>query len=76
MQFIKFNRETGFYGIRAATVAMKWFGKHVSTIDAVFSVGPLQRNYLTNKRRYSSVLSSEFSVEDSQAKFVEDKKTS
>jgi hypothetical protein len=29
--------ETVFYGVRAATVAMQWFGKHVSTMeDGVF----------------------------------------
>jgi hypothetical protein len=27
------NRETVFYGVRAATVAMQWFGKHVSTME-------------------------------------------
>jgi hypothetical protein len=66
--------ETVFYGVRAATVAMQWFGKHVSKMEAVFSAGSLQRSYLKNKRRYSSVLSSEFSVEDSHGKFVEDLK--
>jgi hypothetical protein len=27
---------TVFYGVRAASVAMQWFGKHVSNIEAVF----------------------------------------
>jgi hypothetical protein len=49
---------------------MKWFIKHVSTIEAVFSVGSVHRNYLKNKRLYDSILSSEFSVEDSHGKFV------
>jgi hypothetical protein len=31
------NRETVFYEVRAATVAMQWFGKHVSKMeDGVF----------------------------------------
>jgi hypothetical protein len=33
--------------------------------ETVFSVGSVQRNYLKNKWRYCSVLTSEFSVEDS-----------
>jgi hypothetical protein len=33
---------------------MQWFNKHVSAIEAVFSVGSVQRSYLKNKRRYSS----------------------
>jgi endonuclease/exonuclease/phosphatase family metal-dependent hydrolase len=35
------QQQTVFYGVRAATVAMQWFGKHVSTREAVFSVGPV-----------------------------------
>jgi hypothetical protein len=53
---------------------MQWFGKHVSTIEAVFSVGSVQRSYLKYKRRYSSVLRSEFTVEESHGKFIEDLK--
>jgi hypothetical protein len=30
------STETVFYGDRAVTVAMQWFGKHFSTIEAVF----------------------------------------
>jgi hypothetical protein len=33
---IKPQQQTVFYEVRAATVAMQWFGKHVSTIEAVF----------------------------------------
>jgi hypothetical protein len=56
-----------FYGVLAATVDMQWFGKQVSTIEALFSVGCVQR-------RYSSFLSSEFSVQGRHRKFVEDLK--
>jgi hypothetical protein len=31
------NRKNVFYVVRAVTVAMQWFGKHVSTIEAVFA---------------------------------------
>jgi hypothetical protein len=51
---------------------MQWFDKHVSTTEAVFSMGSVQRSYLKNKQRYDSVLSVEFSVGDSHGKFVED----
>jgi hypothetical protein len=34
--------ETVIYDVRAVTVAMQSLGKHVSTIDTVFSVGSLQ----------------------------------
>jgi uncharacterized membrane protein len=57
------NRETFFYGVRAATIDMQWLGKHVSTTEAVFTAGSVQRSYLKNKCRYDSVLSSKFSVE-------------
>jgi hypothetical protein len=30
--------ESVFCGVHAATVAMQWFSKHVSTTEAVFSV--------------------------------------
>jgi hypothetical protein len=36
----------------------------------VLSMGSVQRSYLDDERRYSSVLSYEFSVEDRQEKFV------
>jgi hypothetical protein len=52
------DRESVFYGVRAANIAMQWFGKHVSTIETVFSMGSVQRNYLKKKRHYDSVLSS------------------
>jgi hypothetical protein len=29
----KLQQQTVFYGVRAATVAMQWFGKHVSTME-------------------------------------------
>jgi hypothetical protein len=46
-------------------------GKHASRIiGTVFSVGSVQRSYLKNKRRYDSVLSSEFAAEDSHGKFA------
>jgi hypothetical protein len=64
------NKETVFYRVCAATVAMQWFGKHVSTIEAVLHAA-VQRSYLKKKRLYDSVLSSEFSVEDSHGKFVD-----
>jgi hypothetical protein len=32
----KSQQQIVFYGVRAATVAMQWFSKHVSTIEAVF----------------------------------------
>jgi hypothetical protein len=38
--------------------------------ETVFSVGSVQRSYLKDKRRYMTV--TEFSVEDSHGKFVED----
>jgi hypothetical protein len=53
---------------------MQWVGKHFSTIEAVFSVGSVQKSYLKNKLRYSPVLSSDFSGGDSHWKFVEDMK--
>jgi hypothetical protein len=37
----------------------------------VFFVGSVQRNYVKNKRRYGSLLSSEFSVGDSHEMFVD-----
>jgi hypothetical protein len=48
------NRDIVFCGVRAATVAIQWLGKHVSTVDAMFSVGSVQRSYLKNKRRCGS----------------------
>jgi hypothetical protein len=48
------NREIVFYGIRAATVAMQWFGNYVSTTgDGVF-----RGVRAKNERRYGSVLTS------------------
>jgi hypothetical protein len=32
--------ETVFYGVRSVTVAMQWFGKHASIIEALFLRGP------------------------------------
>jgi hypothetical protein len=63
--------ETVSLGVRPAPVGMQWFGKHVSTIEAVFPVGSVQRSNLKNKQRYDSVLISEFSVEDSHGNFVD-----
>jgi hypothetical protein len=37
---------------------------HPQQLMTVFSVGSVQKSYFKNKRRYGSVLSSEFSVED------------
>jgi hypothetical protein len=34
-----------FYGVRASTVAMQWFGKNVSTVEVVFSAWSLRRLY-------------------------------
>jgi hypothetical protein len=72
--------ETVFYAVRAeqkhgdigsllpgnAAVNM-----HPQQWETVFSVGSVQRSYLKNKRRYDSVLSSAFSVEESHGKFVD-----
>jgi hypothetical protein len=56
--------------VRAAIVAMQRRGKYAfTTIEAVFAVGSEQRSYLKNKRRYDSILSSEFSVGDSHENF-------
>jgi hypothetical protein len=44
-----------FYGIRAATVAMQWLGKNVSTTETVFSVWSMPRSYLEDKRRYKEL---------------------
>jgi hypothetical protein len=46
--------------------------KPLSTIEAVFSVGSVQRSYLTNIRRYGSVLSFEFWVEARSSSTCED----
>jgi hypothetical protein len=51
------------------SVARQRSGKHPQKWETVFSVGSVQRSYLKNKRRYSSVLSSEFSVEGGHGKF-------
>jgi hypothetical protein len=32
-----------YHGVRAATVAMQWFGQHVSTTESVFSVWSIRR---------------------------------
>jgi hypothetical protein len=34
-----------FYVVRAVTVSMQWFGKHISTIEAVFSAWSVRRLY-------------------------------
>jgi hypothetical protein len=39
-----------FYGVRAATFAMQWFGKHISTIETVFSVWSLPRLYSESRK--------------------------
>jgi hypothetical protein len=44
---------------------------HPQHWEKVLSEGSVQGSYLKNKRRYSSVLSSEFSVEDSHGEFVD-----
>jgi hypothetical protein len=43
---------------------------HPQQWETVFSAGFVKRNYLKNKRRYDSFLSSEFSVEDSHGNFI------
>jgi hypothetical protein len=40
------HREIDFYGVRAATVAMQCFSKHVSKIKAVFSAGSVLKSQL------------------------------
>jgi hypothetical protein len=42
--------ETVFYGIRAASVTMPWFGKHATT-DTLLSAWSVARNYLEDNRR-------------------------
>jgi predicted branched-subunit amino acid permease len=49
------NRKTVFYGVRAATVAMQWFGKRVSTMEAVLCGVHAKDLSKKNKRRYDSV---------------------
>jgi hypothetical protein len=46
---------------------------HPQQWKTAFSIGSLQRRYryLKNKWRYSSVLSSDFLVEDSHGKFID-----
>jgi hypothetical protein len=44
--------ESVFYGVRTATVAMQWFGKHVSTIETAFPACSVPRSYLEDSRRY------------------------
>jgi hypothetical protein len=44
---------------------------HPQQWEAMFSLWSVRRSYLNNKLRYGSVLSSEFSVEDSHGNFVE-----
>jgi hypothetical protein len=44
-----------FYVVFAATVAMQWFRKHASTIEAVFLAWSLPRSYLEDNWHYSSV---------------------
>jgi hypothetical protein len=46
------RRESVFCGVRAAIVAMQWFGKHVSTIEAVLSAGPC-RGVILKQTAYS-----------------------
>jgi hypothetical protein len=69
---------TGFCGVRAATFAMQWVGKHVSTIEALFSAWSVRKLYNDSYRHNcfqflsDRLLSSMFSVDDSHGKFVED----
>jgi hypothetical protein len=56
------RRETVSCAARAAIVALQRFGKHISTIEAVFSALSVQMSYLKNKLPYVSVLVSEFRV--------------
>jgi hypothetical protein len=49
------NRVTVFCGVSATTIGMQWFGKHASTIEAVFSAWSVRRIYLENNRRYKAV---------------------
>jgi hypothetical protein len=44
---------------------------HPQQWETVFFVESVQKSYLKNERRYDSVLSSEFSVEDNHGKFVD-----
>jgi hypothetical protein len=39
------NGETVFYAVYAMTVARQWFGKHISTTEAMFSVWSMQQLY-------------------------------
>jgi hypothetical protein len=44
-QILLTMEESVFYVVRAATIAMQWFGKHVSKIEAVFSAWSVRRLY-------------------------------
>jgi hypothetical protein len=61
-----------FYEVLTATVAMQWFGKHVSTIEDVFSVESVQRSYLKNKNRCGSVLTSRLETATESSSTCED----
>jgi hypothetical protein len=39
------QRNNEFAAVRGATVAMQWFGKHVSTVEAEFSVRVARKLY-------------------------------
>jgi hypothetical protein len=70
------NRETVFLcsprraKARSLLLGNAAVNMHPQQWETVFTVGSVQRSYLKNKRRYSS----EFSVEDSHRRFVEDLK--
>jgi hypothetical protein len=54
------------------SVARQRRGKYASTtIEAVFPAGSVHRSSLKNKRRYDSILISEFSAEDRHRNFVD-----
>jgi hypothetical protein len=40
-----------YYGVHTATVAMQWFGQHVSTIEAVISVWSVRKLYNDSYRQ-------------------------
>jgi hypothetical protein len=55
------------------TVTMQWFGKHVSTIEAVFREARA-KEFLKNKRRYGSFLSSRYKRATESSSTCEDLK--
>jgi hypothetical protein len=58
------NRRSIFYIVRAATIAMQWFGKHVSTIEAVLSAWSMPKIYRGQWRSFAGVIAKKPWVKD------------